>query len=161
MKGATLIALLPLLATISAHPQPDRLSHSHLAQQKKDVRVSRKSIGFGPELTHSTFRAFHPVDVKEVPLNVGENIIGLARGDVFPVVKHLMSTLDGVKGEGEGYFIRDDVSCSSDLDQTMTRTLTCPPRPRPRSTIVLYRRTNRNQPHLYQTDRQRARSRQR
>lgn len=126
MKGATLIALLPLLATISARPQPGPSSRSHLAQQKKDVRVSRKSIAFGPELTHSTFRAFHPVDVKDVPLNVGENIVGLDRGDVFPVVKHLMSTLDGIKGEGEGYFIRDDVSSRSDLDQTMTPTLTCP-----------------------------------
>lgn len=98
MRTSALIALLPLLANVaSAHPH-----HKHDRSVRGSNRV-RKSLSFGPTHSHASF------EVLEQPIVVQSFTEGEV--DAKRVASQFIAEKVGA-GEGEGFFIRDDVSIS-------------------------------------------------
>lgn len=96
MRSSALIALLPLLATLSiAHPHHHHSHHRH---------SSRKTLGFGPSHKHATFEL-----LSVEPVNGEISIQGLSEIDVKTVASRFIGDKIG-SGEGVGYYIRPDVS---------------------------------------------------
>lgn len=104
MRSSALIALLPFLATAtSARP-----SHSHHHHDHTHAHV-RKSLSFGPAHPHASFELLHhaPADASAAE---GSFASIATEVDVKQVARAFISERVG-GDEGEGYYIRDDVSC--------------------------------------------------
>jgi extracellular elastinolytic metalloproteinase len=96
MKSAALVALLPLLATLStALPSPP-------APRDEVTGHVRKSLSFGPKHDHARFEILEVGPVSEVGL--------LEHVDVNEVARRFIGEkLGGV----DGFYIRDDVSINT------------------------------------------------
>lgn len=103
MRSSALIALLPILATLSL-ARPHHQHHSH-------HRHSRKTLGFGPTHSHATFEL--------LPLEAdGEfRTQELRDVDVMEVANAFIQEKIG-SGPGVGFYIRPDVSGSSSDTET-------------------------------------------
>lgn len=95
MRSSALIALLPLLATLSVARPSHHHNHHH---------PSRKTVGFGPSHKHATFELL-PID----SANDEVRIQALTEVDVREVASRFIESKIGA-GEGVGYYIRSDVS---------------------------------------------------
>lgn len=95
MRSSALIALLPVLATLSQARPHHHHSHHH---------QSRKTLGFGPSHKHATFELL-PIE----PVDDEARIQGLSEVDVKEVASRFIEAKIGA-GNGVGFYIRPDVS---------------------------------------------------
>lgn len=121
MRSATLITLLPLLATtITAHPHRHRddEDHSHHKHSGKpyDItatrgpRASRKSLGFGPTHHQAQFVTDTPVAEADFDQSLLASFDG--KIDLGRIAGRFVATLPGLEDakEGETFYVRKDVS---------------------------------------------------
>ncbi len=100
MRTSALLALLPLLVSL-ATARPYHSGHDHSVHRAHRIR---KSLSFGPTHSHASFEV---IDEPVTPQ-------GLRSGDVD--VKEVARRFIGEKvgaGEGDGFYIREDVSSAS------------------------------------------------
>lgn len=97
MRSSALIALLPFLATLTA-------ARPHHHEDKHSASRTRKSLSFGPAHSHASFEVLDDaVHVFEPRGLIDEPI------DVKRVAQTFLGSQLGAQ-EGEGFYIREDVS---------------------------------------------------
>lgn len=97
MRSSALIALLPLLATLTA-ARPHHHDHKHSASR------TRKSLSFGPVHSHASFEVLTEDAHVIEPRRLKDELI-----DVMQVAQTFLRSQLGTQ-EGEGFYIREDVS---------------------------------------------------
>ena len=100
MRTSALLSLLPLLVGL-ATARPHEPGHDHSSHRSRHIR---KSLSFGPAHAHASFDI-----LDDEPL-----VKGLLSDevDVKEVARRFIGQRVG-SGEGEGFYIRDDVSTRS------------------------------------------------
>ncbi len=99
MRTTALLTLLPLLATLSL-ARPHQPGHDHSLHRSHRIR---KSLSFGPTHSHASF------EVIDEPVAVQSLLVGEV--DVKEVAKRYIGERIG-SGDGEGFYIREDVSAA-------------------------------------------------
>lgn len=114
MKLSALYTLLPLIAALpplaAAHPTKHALDRSDVA----GTTSYRKTLNFGASHPHASYRV--PVTDGELEQEARAGLMTRDVKDAFDVArrvveKRLAKVLGREVTEGEGYYIRDDVSC--------------------------------------------------
>ena len=148
MKLSALSTLLPLIAALppltGAHPTAQSSDRSDVAGRP----AYRKTLNFGASHPHASYRVPATTDGELDEVRAGMMTRDVK--DAFDVArrvveKRLTKDLGRDIIEGEGYYIRDDVSCFVVLDAAILTVFE-----------VLHRREDADHSYLYPTTRQRS-----